>query len=148
MQALSPVTRDFMQKRKAQKDEEKRIAQVDQIVKSIYYAALNTSESSDNTSYKYPLQCQSNYQYDNVTNTVSKNAIPNTRVNQMYDSTYANLPDIMSKLQGLFPDCTVRFTTLSMGLDGKMYDMSMIDDKMRPFINTKNSQDHIVIDWS
>jgi hypothetical protein len=86
MQVLSPVSRDFMQKRKAQKDEEKRIAQVDQIVKSIYYAALNTSESSDNTSFQYPLQGPSNYKYDNVTNTVSKIAIPNPHVHQMYES--------------------------------------------------------------
>lgn len=111
----SPVSRDFMQKRKAQKDEEKRIAQVDQIVRSIYHGALRASESSDATSFQCPLQGPSNYKYDNVTNTVSKNAIPNPRAQQMYDNTYANLPDIMNNLQVLFPDCIVRFTTLSRG---------------------------------
>jgi hypothetical protein len=37
---------------------------------------------------------------------------------------------------------------LSRGNDGKMYDITNIDEKMRPFINRNYDRTYIVIDWS
>jgi hypothetical protein len=37
---------------------------------------------------------------------------------------------------------------MSMGFDGKMHNITEIDEKALPFINRKSCQEYIVVDWS
>ena len=39
---------------------------------------------------------------------------------------------------------------MAMGRDGKEYDISNLDDKLRPFIDTSRAQtkEYIIIDWT
>jgi len=60
----------------------------------------------------------------------------------------ANMPDILIGLQQVFPDCTVTHSLLCQGTDGKMYDISTLDDNVLKFVNRVLDQSFIVIDWS
>ena len=81
--------------------------------------------------------------------------------NQNYESKYnhniwdwdlkfyeKNKDDIISGLKTLFPYCSIDYKMLSRGNDGKMYDITNIDEKMKPFINRQNDRTYIVVDWS
>ena len=59
--------------------------------------------------------------------------------------------EILAEVQSLFPDCSVEHTTLTMATarDGKIYDISKMDDILKPFImNPGRSMEYIVVDWS
>jgi hypothetical protein len=59
-----------------------------------------------------------------------------------------NMPDILSGLQELFPGCTISHSIMCQGTDGKLYDISTLDEKVLPFVNRALYQSFIVIDWS
>ena len=72
----------------------------------------------------------------------------NHQINQCDSFFENNKDDIINGLKILFPDCSIDYKMLSRGNDGQMYDITNIDEKMRPFINRQHDQAHIVIDWS
>jgi hypothetical protein len=59
-----------------------------------------------------------------------------------------NIADILAELQALFPGCTVTHTLMAKGRDGKLYDLTKMDDNVLPFIDQTLEQSYIVIDWS
>lgn len=122
------MPRDTMRGLKANTEEAARIQQVKNIVEQVYRAAVQTAKSSSVTSYNYPLPQQHRIQTD-----------------PFY---LKNMPEILAGLQELFPDCDVRHTLLSRGTDGKMYDISKLDEKVLPFVNRALDQSYIVVDWS
>ena len=81
-----------------------------------------------------------------------------TKTQYIYDITQnghmpfivANMDDILSRLQILFPDCSVEFTSIKMarGPDGAMHDISNLDPKAMPFIGQVLTKQCISIDWS
>jgi hypothetical protein len=129
MSAPTPVTRDYMRNLKAKNDEMKRLAEIENCIKYIYGHAINTATNTNYTSYQFQIQ---EYNF-------GRNGPDFMRTNKQ---------DILRGLQCLFQDCTVEFTQLSRAQDGKMYDISKIDEKILPFIKAGGTQDCIVIDWS
>lgn len=125
MSAPTPVSREYMRNLKAKNDEMKRLAEIEKWIKDIYTLAIRSATNSVDTSYQ--LQIQNHHSQDFVR---------------------TNIQDILRGLQCLFPDCTVKFTKLSRAQDGKMYDISKMDEKILPFIKAGETQDCIVIDWS
>jgi hypothetical protein len=123
-----PISRDAMRQLKANTEEAARIQQVKNIVQQVYQAAVQTAKSSPVTSYNHPVPQQHRIQTD-----------------PFY---LKNMPDILAGLQELFPGCDVSHTLLSRGTDGKMYDISKLDDKVLPFVNRALDQSYIVVDWS
>jgi hypothetical protein len=123
--SLRPIARDEMRGLKTKKDEENRLREINSIVNEIYRKSIETAEHTSELSFKYPIR-----------HPIHQN----------------NITDILSALQLLFPECLVEYKNLCQGLDGKWYDISLIDDMMKQFINMKNShiqtQKNIVIDWS
>ncbi len=123
--SLKPITRDEMRGLKEKKDEENRLREINSIVNTIYSNTIHTAEHTSESSFKYPIR---------------------------HPIHEKNITDILSALQLLFPECLVEYKNLCQGLDGKWYDISLIDDMMKQFINMKNShiqtQKNIVIDWS
>jgi len=124
-----------MQSLKAKKDEEKRLKNeeerlisIKRIVQDIYTKAINTAGQTTNTSFKYE--------------------IPNI-LNAPYNtSIIANMKEIIGELETLFPDCSVKHTQMAQGRDGKLYDLSSIDEKLRPLMNVNRTVEGIVVDWS
>jgi len=123
--SLKPITRDEMRGLKEKKDEENRLREINSIVNEIYRNTIHTAEHTSESSFKYPIR-----------HPIHQN----------------NITDILSALQVLFPECLVEYKNLCQGLDGKWYDISLIDDLMKTFINMKNNsyqtQKNIIIDWS
>ncbi len=123
-----PMSRDTMRGLKAKYEEAARIQQVKQIVQQVYQAAVQTARSKNDTSYNHPL--------------------PSAHPYANHSFYLKNVPDILAGLQELFPGCDVSHTLLSKGTDGKMYDISKLDDKVLPFVNRALDQSYIVVDWS
>lgn len=121
---MEPVSREYLLGLKAKTDEKIRIQNVQQYAQSIYSQVKQIATTTTQTRFQQPVQ--------------------------NHDPRYIrdNMPDILDKLRGLFPDSKVDFKSLSRGQDGKMYDIADIDDRMKPFINNQFNQDFIVIDWS
>ena len=123
--SLTPITRDEMRSLKAKKDEESRLREINDTVNNIYNRTIQTAQYTSELSYKYPIQNPAHEKY---------------------------VTDILSALQLLFPECLVEYKNQCRGLDGKWYDISLIDDTMKQFIDMKNShiqtQKNIIIDWS
>ena len=123
MSQIQPISRIDLQQLKAKKDEQRRLNQINQIVNQIYSAVISVAESQIVTSYNHQIP----------------------RQDEFYDE---NKDDIISGLKTLFPDCLIDYKMLSRGNDGKMYDITNIDDKMIPFINRNYDRTYIVVDWS
>lgn len=120
--SLKPYSRESLRVMKSQKDEENRIAQINEMIKTIYTFAISSASSKTDTSYQYVLH-----------------------------PSLTNIPDILSGLKMLFPDCLVQRKTLVRMRDGQLCEMPQIDDKLIPFMNVNihhTKQDCIVIDWS
>ena len=130
MSQLPPLTREKLRGLKAQKQEQfrveqekQRLHQVSRTVHQIYGGAVNVAETKGETSYKQIL-------------------------NNSDPFILANMPDILDGLRFFFPDCTIEHALLVKGNDGLLYDISKMDEKMRPFINMQQGQNYLVIDWS
>jgi hypothetical protein len=75
--------------------------------------------------------------------------IPFNEETQSSDNFYIqNIDTILNKLKELFPECSVSHTLLAKGKNGKLYDISKINDDILPLIDTTLKQSYIVIDWS
>ena len=119
---MKPMNRVDMQQLKEKYDEGNRIQFINQTVANIYSMAVAHARSKIDKSYNY-------------------------LINQ--DPLIVKyIPDILIKLQELFPDCSITHTLMATGSDGKMYDISKIDDSILHLINSVNKESYIVIDWS
>jgi len=120
--SLKPYSRELLRVMKSQKDEENRIAQINEMIKTIYTHVLSSATTKPDTSYQYVLR-----------------------------HSLTNIPDMLSGLQMLFPDCSVQHKTLVRMPDGKLCEMPQIDDKLIPFMNVNihhTKEECIMIDWS
>jgi len=125
-----PVSRESMRILRAQKEEERRIQQIEREVANIYRYAIHAAEHTTESRYLHPFNIH-------------------THISSDFYKT--NMAEILSGVQSLFPDCSVEHTTLKMATtrDGKTYDISKIDAALMPFImNVQPSADYIVVDWS
>jgi hypothetical protein len=132
--SLTPILREKLRGLKAEEEEQMRImkerqrlSHVELYVKKLYDDAINYAKTNTNTSYTYMLP-QRNHGNP-----------------EFYRD---NMVDILHALRHLFPDCLIRNTTLSRGQDGKMYDISKMDEKLLPFIDSRYNQESIIIDWT
>jgi len=132
--SLTPVLREKLRGLKAEEEERalimketQRLSQVERCVKQLYNDAINYAKTNTNTSYTYMLP---------------------QRNNGHPEFYRDNMVDILHELRHLFPDCSIKNTTLPRGQDGKMYDISTMDEKLRPFIDSRYNQESIIIDWS
>lgn len=124
MSINQPFSRNDLQQLKAKTDEQTRLTQINNTVSNIYHELINQAKTKTITSYNYQIHQQCSALYEK------------------------NKDDIINGLKTLFPDCSIDYKMLSRGNDGKMYDITNIDEKMKPFINRQNDQTYIVIDWS
>lgn len=149
---LEPFSRANMRLLKEQKDEEGHQRKLEEVVRNIYTSAVSFAERNAETTYRFAIQ--NGYQQ----NVVIPSTIPSNhnlqsipfQINREY--IVKNVDDILSHLRSLFPGCSVEYkkVSMAMGRDGKEYDISNLDDKLRPFIDTARAQikEYIIIDWS
>lgn len=133
--SLIPMSRDTLRLLKAKKDDKVRIEKINHCIYGLYQGIHRQAETTTNTSFQFPLP---------PFPVSRKTGLPVPEPEFYRD----NMSDILRELQILFPDCTVERATMTRGQDGKMYDISKMDDKIIQFINTQHTQDCIVVDWS
>ena len=149
--SLTPFSRENMRTLKSQKDEEGHQRKLEEVVRNIYSSAVSFAERNAETIYRFTIQ--NGYQQ----NVVIPSTIPSNHnlqsilhINREY--IVKNVDEILTRLRSLFPECSVEYKTVSMamGRDGKEYDISNLDDKLRPFIDIYRAQtkEYIIIDWT
>jgi hypothetical protein len=134
-----PVTRDILRNLKNKRDEEMRIQKVNNCISQVYSAIIQKAKTSTETSYYHMLP---SFPVSKATHLPA----PHPEFHR------ENMEDILHGLRTLFPDCSVEYSTLIQGQDGKLYDISKMDEKVMQFAfhpsYRKTSQEYIVIDWS
>jgi hypothetical protein len=160
--SLTPYTRESMRAFKAEKDEEIKNMKIDFIVKLIYEGAVRFAEFDKSTIYKYNLGNHLGNPVDDNNVSYGTITIPSRVLNPLQrggltasvtkSNIIENMEQILTRLRSLFIDCSVEYKKISTatGRDGKEYDISALDDKLRPFIDVNRAKisDNIVIDWS
>jgi hypothetical protein len=122
-----PVSRVYLQTLKQQIADEQRKKDIHSIVGFIYGGVLKSAKQSTETWFVWQ--------------------IPDSPVNK--ELFVQNKDEILGKLKDLFPDCSVSYTTVCFGMDGKMYDAAKLDPKMMVFMNKNmKNKEAIVVDWS
>jgi hypothetical protein len=127
-----PMSRERMKELRINRHEELRITGVNNLVTGVYWKAVQQAETTNEKIYHHPIPCM---KYKGMSTTYS-------------DFYKINMPEILSKLQELFPGCTVTHTLLAKGTDGKLYDISKVDDAILPLINASLENSYVVVDWS
>jgi hypothetical protein len=125
---MEPMTRDELQGLKVKTLEEKRRAYIHQQIEQIYRAVKHHASGQPSGIRQ---DCDTSYKY---------------AVQQGLEKT--TIADIVNGLQEVFPDCSVMHTLLARGKNGKLYDISKIDDTILPLINVALNESYIVIDWT
>jgi hypothetical protein len=148
---LEPFSRENMRSLKSQKDEEGHQRKLEEVVRNIYTSAVSFAERNAETSYTFcfPNTYQS---LVNIPSTIPSNLYQSIQFQITKEYIVGNMDEILGRLRSLFPECSVEYKKLSMAMarDGKEYDISNLDEKLRPFIDTQRAvtKEYIVIDWS
>lgn len=125
---LVPITRIKMRNLNNEIDCKITNDAIMKIIQYIYTNAIKTAKTTYETSYNYKVP----YLTDKVAN----------------EFHITNMCEILRILKELFPKCSVRHTLVSLGKDGKLYDISKINDDILSCINEVNKNSYIIIDWS
>ena len=129
--SLTPISRDSMRIRRAERLEEQRKQQIQQTVKNIYITALRLADNTEDSKcfYEFPAK--------------------HVQVGQPQpDFLKTNMAEILDEVRTLFPGCSVEHTRMATARDGKKYDVTKIDEKLTPFIMQHSIVECIVVDWS
>jgi len=136
--SYTPLSREYLRSLKTKQDEESKEKKIVGFVQTIYESSVNFAKTNSDTVFKYNI---SSY-FPMISN---PNIITHENVIEYMD-------EILRRLRILFPDSRVEFKKISIvrGRDGKDYDLSIIDDKVRQFIDIRlaTTTENIVIDYS
>ena len=139
-----PMSRYMMRELKAMTEEAARLERIKLIVNQVYSQAVQAAKSSSETSYNCQVPQGPAYNYQSI---MERMNYLNQKI--ITDPFFIkNMPDILAGVKELFPGCDVSHTLLAKGTDGKLYDISKLDEKVLPFVNRALDQSYIVIDWS
>lgn len=151
MSLPTPMSRSMMQELKSQKEEEARHEKIKNIVRIIYNGAYTSAKNGQDSSYNYPIPLVNTQVH--LTPNIPCLSRPGISFPAPYkkssDPFYVeNMPYILNSLQNLFPECTISHSIMTKAKDGKLYDVSKLDDIVLPFVDCALEQSYIVIDWS
>jgi hypothetical protein len=133
---------------KEQKDEEAHIMKINSVVKQLYEETVRTAERSQETLYKINI----NRGYYHIKLPSNSNSLYYHDLDIPRQYVTEHMEEILTHLRSLFPDCVVEYkkVTLARSRDGKEYDVTTMDDKLRAFIDVRQArtEECIVVDWS
>jgi hypothetical protein len=93
------------------------------IVNVIYNSVIETVQNSNDTLYQHEIP-----------------------FNDPFYKKY--IGQIVQRLKTLFPGCEVNHVIMTRSYDGKLYDITKIDDKIASYIKEAINNTYVVIDWS
>jgi hypothetical protein len=140
--SYTPLSREYLRSLKTKQDEERKEKKIVDFVQRIYESSVNFAKTNSDTVFKY-----------NITSYFPMISNPNANPNVFtHENVIEYMDEILRRLRILFPDSRVEFKKISIvrGRDGKDYDLSIIDDKVRQFIDIRlaTTTENIVIDYS
>jgi hypothetical protein len=147
----TPINPETMHKLKQINEDELKENKINTIVTTIYdntvafmnQRSINARVNATKAALTVPFMTK------NYNDTIYNYQIPFNDQTQSSDDFYIkNIDTILNKLKELFPGCSVSHTLLARGKDGKLYDISKINDKILSLIDTALNNSYIVIDWS
>jgi len=149
--SLTPFSRENMRTLKLQKDKEGYQRKLEEIVRNIYASTVSFAERTAETTYRFAIQ--NGYQQNvSIPSTIPSNHYQSIQFQITKEFIIENMDEILTRLHSLFPDCSVEYkkVSMAMGRDGKEYDISNLDEKLRPFIDISRAQtkEYIIIDWT
>jgi len=138
--SYTPLSREYLRSLKRKQDEESKEKKIVGFVQRIYESSLNFAKTNSDTVFKYNISS-----YFPI--------IPHSNPNVVtHENVIEYMDEILRRLRILFPDSRVEYKKISIvrGRDGKDYDLSIIDDKVRQFIDIRlaTTTENIVIDYS
>ena len=133
--SLTPLLRETLRGLKAEEEEKMRFQLINNCVNNLYEAAVRKAKISTDTVYSYTLPP---FPIDKRTGI----AVPQPEFHR------DNMVDILIRLRDLFPDCSVKYTKVARGQDGRMYDISTMDEKVLAFIDKRHNEECIIIHWT
>ena len=141
-------SRERMRFLKNERDEEINLKMISTVVSNIYSSAIHFAETHSETIFTYEYNSALHVSVDSI------NGRPHSCISATItkNDIIKKIDAILTCLRSLFPDCSVEYvhSSFAKGRDGKDYDISTIDDKMRAFIDMRHVivKDLIIIDWS
>jgi hypothetical protein len=108
--------------------------QIKEIVTYIYEKTIERASKSISTSYEYFIPRE----YD-VNNEITPHICS-------FHKKY--MDRILNELKILFPDCSISHSLMMLGIDGKLYNLSKINDNILHLIKNACEESYIVVDWS
>lgn len=146
--SLTPFSRQSMRGLKANKDEEAHIMKINSVVKQFYEDIVRFAERNEETVYKINI----NRGYYHIKLPSNSNSSYHHDLHIPMGYVTEHMEEILTHLRSLFPECSVEYkkVTLARGKDGKEYDVTTMDDKLRVFIDMRiaRTEECIVIDWT
>lgn len=138
--SYTPLSREYLRSLKAKQDEERKEKKIVDFVQTIYESSVNFAKTNSDTVFKYNISS-----YFPMISNANPNVVRHENIIEYMD-------EILRRLRILFPDSRVEFKKISIvrGRDGKDYDLSIIDDTLKQFIDIRlaTTTENIVIDYS
>ena len=138
--SYTPLSREYLRSLKTKQDEERKEKKIVDFIQTIYESSVNFAKTNSDTVFKY-----------NISSYFPMICHPNPNI-ITHENIIEYMDEILRRLRILFPDSRVEFKKISIvrGRDGKDYDLSIIDDKVRQFIDIRlaTTTENIVIDYS
>ena len=146
--SLTPFSRNAMRELKANKDEEAHTMMINSVIQQFYQDTVRFAERNEKTIYKINI----NRAYSNIKLPSNSNSSFQHALHISIEYVTEHMEEILTHLRSLFPDCLVEYkkVTLARSRDGKEYDVTTMDDKLRAFIDVRQArtEECIVIDWT
>ncbi len=138
--SYTPLSREYLRSLKTKQDEESKEKKIVGFVQTIYESSVNFAKTNSDTIFKYNISSYFHMILHRNPNMVT------------HDNVIEYMDEILRRLRILFPDSRVEYKKISIvrGRDGKDYDLSIIDDTVRQFIDIRlaTTTENIVIDYS
>ena len=138
---MIPVSRDAMLKLKGETDEEDRQKRIESIVQAVYTAAIRQARTSSDTIYRYQIPATNRVLIGE--RYVSEEVATQLGISPS-DFHEKNIPEILTRLRHLFPDCTVMMKYYMVGQDGSLSELP--SENLLPFVYKTMLE--LSVDWT
>jgi len=110
----------------SEESDKKNLNRIRGIIKRIYTKAVRATRMGS-TSYMYPIP------------------LGRKSANAFY---LKHIDKILEELHRRFPNSAVAHSIVARGRDGRLYDVSKLDDQTLPLVDRALNNSYIIIDWS
>jgi len=152
-ESYEPLSKEDLKNLRRKTDEENRLNNISRIVKKIYAEVIEYAKLSTESVFRYYIPKKEGYG-DICRVFPQKRYLYVRKTDGLYVTNddikfiEQNMTDIIKGLNVLFPDSSIEHKAYSIGNDGLYHELPYLNDKIKPFINIRDLEEYIIIDWS